>query len=87
MRVAHHIQKFYELTDKFNFLKQGDIEESMQATKAIGGDRIRSHSHGHVQPDLFTHGTSEQRQRWFMRGFKSGNLSDGDTFSIPYEQL
>ena len=78
---AHHAQ------DKFNFLEQGDIEEAMQAAEAIGDDRIQSHSHGHVQPDLFTHGTSAQRKRWFMRGFQTGRLSEGDTFGISYEDL
>ena len=59
----------------------------MQAAEAIGDDRIQSHSHGHVQPDLFTHGTSAQRKRWFMRGFQTGKLSEGDTFGISYEDL
>ena len=78
---AHHAQ------ERFKFLEQGDLEEAIRCAKAIGDDTIQRKSQGRVQPHLFTHGTSEQRQRWFMRGFKSGNLADGDTFSIPYEQL
>ena len=78
---AHHAQ------EKFNLLEHGDIEEAMKAAEAVGDDRIQSHSHGHVQPDLFTHGTSAQRKRWFMRGFQSGKLSHGDTFGIPYKDL
>ena len=78
---AHHAQ------ERFKFLEQGDLEEAIRCAKAIGDDTIQKKSQGRVQPHLFTHGTSEQRQRWFMRGFKSGNLSEGDTFSIPYEDL
>ncbi len=78
---AHHAQ------EKFNFLERGDIEEAMRAAEAIGDDRIQKHSQGHVQPDLFTHGTSAKRKRWFMRGFESGRLADGDTFSIRYTDL
>jgi predicted metalloprotease len=78
---AHHGQ------EKFQFLEHGDIEEAMRCAQAIGDDRIQKQAQGHVQPDLFTHGTSAQRARWFNRGFKTGDLNDGDTFSIPYEQL
>lgn len=78
---AHHAQ------EKFNFLENGDIEEAMRCAEAIGDDRIQKHTHGHVQPDLFTHGTSAQRKRWFMKGYQSGRLADGDTFSIPYGDL
>ncbi|MBK1830096.1 neutral zinc metallopeptidase [Verrucomicrobiaceae bacterium R5-34] len=78
---AHHGQ------EKFNFLENGDIEEAMRCAEAIGDDRIQQHSHGHVQPDLFTHGTSEQRKRWFMRGYQSGRIRDGNTFDVPYNEL
>lgn len=69
------------------FEDQGDIEEAMRCAEAIGDDRIQKHSQGHVQPDLFTHGTSAQRKRWFMRGFRSGRIGDGNTFNVPYEDL
>lgn len=78
---AHHGQ------EKFRFLENGDIEEAMRCAEAIGDDRLQKQAQGRVQPDLFTHGTSAQRARWFNRGLRSGNLKDGDTFSIPYEQL
>ncbi|MGB0775630.1 MAG: KPN_02809 family neutral zinc metallopeptidase, partial [Akkermansiaceae bacterium] len=78
---AHHAQ------EKFNFLERGDIEEAMRCAEAIGDDRIQKQSQGHIQPDLFTHGTSAQRKRWFMRGFESGDINQGDTFKIPYNQL
>lgn len=72
---AHHAQKMK------NMLEQGDIEEALQAANAIGDDRLQMQSQGYVVPDSFTHGTSEQRMRWFMRGYESGDLSLGDTFS------
>jgi len=78
---AHHGE------EEFNFLERGDIEEAMKCAEAIGDDRLQKMSQGSIQPDLFTHGTSAQRKRWFMKGFKSGKISDGDTFSIPYQDL
>ena len=73
--------------EKFNFLEHGDIEEAMRCAQAIGDDRIQEQAQGHVRPDLFTHGTSEQRARWFNKGFRTGDINQGDTFSIPYGQL
>jgi uncharacterized protein len=61
-------------------LEQGDIEEALNAANAIGDDRLQMESQGHVVPDAFTHGTSEQRMYWFKRGFETGDLSQGDTF-------
>lgn len=78
---AHHAE------EKFKFLEDGDIEEAMRCAEAVGDDRLQKMTKGEIQPDLFTHGTSAQRKRWFMKGFNSGKLSDGDTFGIPYEQL
>jgi len=72
---------------KFNFLEPGDLEEALNCAKQIGDDRLQKMSGQPVRPNHFTHGTSKQRQRWFKRGFDSGKLSDGDTFSIPYDQL
>ena len=64
-------------------------EGSNQPTgaEAIGDDRLQKMSRGRIQPDLFTHGTSAQRARWFRRGLQSGKLNDGDTFSVPYGEL
>lgn len=63
------------------FLEQGDIEEALNAASMIGDDRLQRRSQGYVVPDAFTHGTSEQRVRWFRRGFETGDMSQGDTFS------
>lgn len=61
-------------------LEAGDIEEALSAANAVGDDAIQSKMQGHVVPDSFTHGTSEQRMYWFNRGFKSGDIQQGDTF-------
>jgi len=61
-------------------LEEGDLEEALKAANAIGDDRIQRETQGYVVPDSFTHGTSEQRMRWFRKGFDSGNLDDWDTF-------
>ena len=72
---AHHTQKMKGI------LEEGDIEEALNAAHAIGDDRIQMQSRGYVVPDSFTHGTSEQRMRWFTKGFKTGDLNQGDTFA------
>ena len=66
---------------KFGSLERGDIAEAMNAAKQIGDDTLQRNAGQRVQPHTFTHSTSEQRQRWFARGFESGNLGDCDTFS------
>jgi predicted metalloprotease len=63
-------------------LEAGDIEEALTAATAIGDDRLQKESQGYVVPDSFTHGTSEQRMRWFRKGFETGDLKQGDTFNI-----
>jgi len=72
---AHHAQKMH------NILQEGDIEEALRAANAIGDDRLQQQGQGYVVPDSFTHGTSEQRVRWFKKGFTSGDPSQGDTFA------
>lgn len=62
-------------------LDPDDIDEAISAAEAVGDDAIQSRMQGHVVPESFTHGTSEQRKYWFMRGFKSGDIRQGDTFS------
>jgi hypothetical protein len=69
------------------YLEDGDIEEAMRAANAIGDDAIQQKTQGRVVPHAFTHGTSEQRMRWFKKGLKSGRIEDGDTFSMPYRDL
>ena len=70
----------YHADRMFDILEQGDIEEALRAANAIGDDRLQKQSQGYVVPDAFTHGTSEQRMRWFRRGYETGDLSQGDTF-------
>ena len=62
-------------------LEQGDIEEGLNAAAAIGDDRLQKQARGHVAPESFTHGSSEQRVRWFKRGFESGSVRSCDTFA------
>ena len=64
-------------------VEPGDIDEALQAASAIGDDRLQRQSQGYVVPDSFTHGTSEQRSRWFRKGFETGDIRQGDTFSAP----
>ena len=71
---AHYIESA-------NLLERGDIEEALNAASAVGDDRIQEKALGYVIPDKFTHGTSEQRMRWFDKGFESGNFDNSDTFN------
>lgn len=63
------------------FLEEGDIDEALSAANAVGDDAIQKRIQGEVVPDSFTHGTSEQRKYWFMKGYKSGDIRQGDTFN------
>jgi uncharacterized protein len=67
-------------TEQENLLESGDLEEALNAASAVGDDRIQKNTQGYITPDTFTHGTSEQRSRWFYKGYKSGDLNQGDTF-------
>jgi predicted metalloprotease len=71
---AHHAE------EKWRFIELGDVEAAMQTASAIGDDRLQRRSQGYVVPDAFTHGSSEQRTRWFMSGLRSGQVSSCDTF-------
>lgn len=64
-----------------HILEEGDIEEALNAASMIGDDRLQQQGRGYVTPDSFTHGTSEQRVRWFKNGLQSGNIQTCDTFS------
>lgn len=64
-----------------NVLEEGDIEEALSAANAVGDDAIQNRTQGHVVPDSFTHGTSEQRMYWFKKGFTTGDIKQGDTFA------
>ena len=72
---AHHAARSRQL------LEAGDVEEGLNAASAIGDDRLQRMSQGHVVPDAFTHGSSEQRVRWFRTGLEAGTLEACDTFS------
>jgi hypothetical protein len=72
---ANHAQQ------KFQSLEPGDIEEALRCANAIGDDNLQKQARGVVVPDSFTHGTSAQRVKWFTRGFKTGDMSQGDTFN------
>jgi predicted metalloprotease len=67
-------------TQQRGLLEQGDIESALGAAAAVGDDRLQKMSTGHVSPDSFTHGTSQERQKWFTAGFNSGNISSCNTF-------
>ena len=72
---AHHAQT------QRGRLEEGDIDEALNAAAAIGDDRLQAEAQGHVVPESFTHGTSEQRARWFRRGFQAGDPEQCDTFN------
>lgn len=73
---AHHTQRAKRV------LEAGDLDEALRAATAIGDDNIQKQSQGYVVPDSFTHGTSEQRARWFRKGFETGDIGQGDTFAL-----
>jgi predicted metalloprotease len=79
--MLHHAQKTK------NIIEPGDVEEALRAAAAIGDDRLQKRSQGYVVPESFTHGTSEQRLRWFMKGLQTGDLTQGDTFEISAAEL
>jgi uncharacterized protein len=68
---AHYEQKF---------LEEGDVEEAINAAAAVGDDNIQNSTQGYTRPETYTHGTSQQRMEWFARGFKTGDITAGDTF-------
>lgn len=72
---------FARYVQKQGLLEAGDIEEALRAASAVGDDQIQRRTTGYVVPDSFTHGTSEQRLRWFRRGYETGDIRQGDTFN------
>ena len=63
-------------------LEAGDVEEAMTAAAAIGDDALQKQAQGYTVPDSFTHGTSQQRMRWFNQGLSLGDVSKCDTFNV-----
>ena len=74
--MGQHAQKLKDFR-----LDAGDIEEALNAANAIGDDKLQKQAQGEVVPDAFTHGTSAQRMYWFKKGFETGDINQGDTFS------
>ena len=72
---AHHSE------ESWKFIEPGDVEAAMQTAAAIGDDRLQKQAQGYVVPDAFTHGSSEQRTRWFTTGLKTGKVESCDTFN------
>jgi predicted metalloprotease len=73
--------------DAQGVLEQGDLEEGIGAAAAVGDDRIQASVNGRIEPESWTHGSAEQRVRWFGRGFETGNPEGCDTFSVPADEL
>ena len=73
----------YHANARFRILEQGDVEEALNAASAIGDDRLQKQAQGFAVPDSFTHGTSQQRVNWFMRGLKSGSMQQCNAFQGP----
>ena len=77
---ANHTERMQQSNMK-DFLENGDIDEALRAASMIGDDRLQMQSQGYVVPESFTHGTAEQRSRWFKQGFQTGQMSGCNTFS------
>lgn len=73
----------YHAETQRDLLEQGDVEEALNAASAIGDDRLQMEARGYVAPDSFTHGSSEQRVRWFTKGIQSGDINQCNTFDAP----
>ncbi len=73
---AHH-------AEGMGYLEEGDLEEALNAASAVGDDTIQKRTRGYAVPESFTHGTSAQRKEWFYKGFRAGNLEEGNTFNAP----
>ena len=79
--MLHHAQRTK------NIIEPGDVEEALRAAAAIGDDTLQKRSQGYAVPESFTHGSSEQRLRWFTLGLKTGDLSQGETFKLDASDL
>lgn len=72
---------------QFGSLEPGDLQEALDAAHKIGDDYLQQKAQGYTVPESFNHGTSDQRYRWFSKGFTTGDLQQGDTFALSYDQL
>ena len=74
---------FAVLNRSYHFrFEKGDIDEALGAASMIGDDRLQMQSRGYIVPESFTHGTAEQRARWFNKGFRGGAISSCNTFNV-----
>lgn len=78
---AHHDNEM------FNSLEEGDLEEGLEIASRIGDDYLQKQARGYAVPETFNHGTSAQRSRWLKKGFTTGDIEKGDTFSPRYSSL
>jgi len=77
----------YHDNKMFGSLEDGDLEEAIQCASVIGDDYLQKKAQGYEQPESFNHGRSEWRVKWLKKGLSTGDMSQGDTFSVPYDQL
>lgn len=82
LQADYYAGVYAHYAKKMGYLEPGDIEEAMNAAAGVGDDKIQEQAYGKSIPDTFTHGTSEQRMRWFKKGYESGTIEAGDTFSV-----
>ncbi len=75
---AHHVKNYSNIE-----LTYEDIVDGMRAAAAVGDDHLQEQAQGHVNPESFTHGTSEQRVQWFKKGYDTGDINAGNTFNDP----
>ena len=78
---AHHTQR------QFNALERGDIDEGIRAAMAVGDDTIQKKATGRIVPEAFTHGSADQRVRWFTMGMRSGDPTAHNPFEVDFNQL
>jgi predicted metalloprotease len=79
---AHHGQ------EKFHFIQKGDVESAIKTANSIGDDRLQKRARGFTSPEKYTHGTSEQRVKWFHQGLETGDLRGmKEIFDLPYNKL
>ena len=78
---AHHDNKM------FQSLETGDVEKAIKCAQVIGDDYLQKKATGTVQPESFTHGTSQQRMKWFMKGYQTGDIRQGNTFEVSESEL
>lgn len=77
----------YHDNKRFNSLEEGDVDEALDCARKIGDNYLQEKARGYSQPETFTHGTSAQRKHWLNLGISTGDVSRGDTFSVPEREL